>query len=430
MRSEPAAAPLEGAVVVLGVTGGIAAYKAVELCRRLVDGGATVLPVLTAAAERFVGAVSFSALGSEPARTSLFDDTDPIPHTRLARRADLILVAPATADFLGAYAAGLASDLLGTTMLASTAPVVCCPAMHAEMWEHPAVRQSCATLSSRGVTIVAPEDGHLAGGDEGPGRLADVATILKVASTVLAASRDRAHGRMGRPARSNDLASYRVLVSAGGTREPIDAVRYLANRSSGRQGHSIAEAAAARGASVVLVTASELAAPGGVEVVRVATAREMAGELLRRSGAADVVVMAAAVADFRPAEIAPGKLKRADGPPTIVLEPTQDILAALVAARRSGQLLVGFAAETESLETRAAAKLAAKGVDLLVANDVSQSGVGFGHETNAVTILSSDGMRIEVPLAPKLVVAHAVLDAVLAVLQRRAGPSGRSDRAE
>jgi phosphopantothenoylcysteine decarboxylase/phosphopantothenate--cysteine ligase len=399
---DPAA--LEGAVVVLGVTAGIAAYKAVEVCRQLVDRGAHVIPVLTPAATRFVGTATFSALASEPARTELFDPHDPIPHTHLGQAADLVLVAPATANFLAETAAGLAHDLLGAVLLATTAPVVVCPAMHAEMWKHPSVVDNLTTLARRGVVVVAPESGHLAGGDEGPGRLADPSLIVAAAAAVLASGRA--------------LAGVRVLVTAGGTREPIDPVRYIGNRSSGRQGHAIAAEARRRGATVTLVSASSLEPPPGVEFVPVETAAELSREVLARAGAADVVVMAAAVADFRPKAASPTKLKKADGPPEIVLEPTEDVLAELGRRRRPGQVLVGFAAETGDAVGRATAKLSSKGVDLLVVNDVSVPGVGFEAEMNAVTILDAKGGRTDVAMAPKPTIAAEVLDAVA---RRRSG---------
>ena len=267
---DPAA--LEGAVVVLGVTAGIAAYKAVEVCRQLVDRGAHVIPVLTPAATRFVGTATFSALASEPARTELFDPHDPIPHTHLGQAADLVLVAPATANFLAETAAGIAHDLLGAVLLATTAPVVVCPAMHAEMWKHPSVEENLATLLRRGVVVVAPESGRLAGGDEGPGRLADPSLIVAAAATVLASGRE--------------LTGVQVLVTAGGTREPIDPVRYIGNRSSGRQGYAIAAEARRRGATVTLVSASSLEPPAGVEFVPVETAAELSREVLVRARAA------------------------------------------------------------------------------------------------------------------------------------------------
>ncbi|CAN5659454.1 bifunctional phosphopantothenoylcysteine decarboxylase/phosphopantothenate--cysteine ligase CoaBC [soil metagenome] len=386
--------------IVLGVSGGIAAYKAVEVCRRLVDAGAHVVPVLTEGATRFVGAVTFSALASEPAQTSLWDERDPIPHTRLGQSADLIVVCPATARLIGAYAAGLSDDLLTATLLATRAPVVICPAMHTEMWEHPAVQDNLAVLIRRGVTVVAPEEGRLAGGDTGAGRLAEPATIVTAVRQLLA---------------PDDLAGLAVLVTAGGTREPIDAVRFIANRSSGKQGHALAEEAAARGAKVVLVTAADRPTAPGVEVVRVDTAAEMEQAVTARSDAADVVVMAAAVADFRPTRVAQGKLKKGDGVPRLELEATTDILAALGACKRPGQTLVGFAAETDDVAANAADKLARKGADLIVANDVSAPGAGFEHDTNAVMIVSAAGIDHNVALDNKRAIARAVLDAVVAI---------------
>ena len=277
---------LAGRRVVLGVTGGIAAYKAIEVCRRLIDAGAHVVPVMTKGAERFVGRTTLSALASEPVRTSLWDDADPIPHTRLGQSADVVLVAPATARVLGAYAAGISNDLLTATLLATRAPVLVCPAMHTEMWEHPAVQENLATLRRRGVVVVEPESGRLAGGDVGAGRLAVA----------------RAHRGRGR-ARAGPAATWpacRCVVTAGGTREAIDAVRVLTNRSSGKQGYAIAAEAAGRGAEVTLVTTVDRPAPPGVAVVDVESAAEMEDAVLRLGATADVVVMAAAVADFRP----------------------------------------------------------------------------------------------------------------------------------
>jgi phosphopantothenoylcysteine decarboxylase/phosphopantothenate--cysteine ligase len=380
--------------VVLGVCGGIAAYKAVEVCRRLMDAGVHVAPVLTEGATHFVGPVTFSALASEPARTSLFDGS--IPHTDLGQTADVVVVAPATAHLLARYAAGMADDLLTATLLATTAPVLLCPAMHTEMWEHPAVEENLATLRRRGVLVVDPEEGPLAGGDSGAGRLADPATIVARTLSLLG---------------ERDLEGVGVAVSAGGTREPIDPVRYLTNRSSGKQGHAVAEAAARRGATVTLVTAAPLAAPSGVVVVRVETAAEMQRAMDDAAASADVVVMAAAVADFRPK--APAERKVHDVP-DLVLEQTPDILAGLVARRRAGQVLVGFAAETDDVAARGRAKLDKKGVDLLVVNDVTAPGAGFDHDTNAVTILQRAGGATEVPLTTKADVADAILDAVVA----------------
>ncbi len=398
---------LAGKRIVLGVTGGIAAYKAVELCRRLIDAGAYVIPVMTAAAERFVGRTTFSALASEPVQTSLWDGPTTIPHTRLGQSADLIIVAPATARVISAYATGHATDLLTNTLLASRAPVLVCPAMHTEMWEHPAVVANLDTLRRRGVHVVEPDVGRLAGGDVGAGRLADPVDILTAAERILG---------------PGDLAGLKVVVTAGGTREPIDAVRVIANRSSGKQGYAIAAEAAARGAQVVLVSTVELPQPANVEVLAVETAEQMYTAVFTHA-AADVVVMAAAVADFRPKLSAPGKLKKQDGPPEIVLEPTPDILAELGAGKRPGQVLVGFAAETEDLVANASSKLASKQLDLIVANDVGAPGVGFGHDTNAVVLLRPEGEPTTVALRDKRAIAAAVLDAVVDIRSAAGGPA-------
>jgi phosphopantothenoylcysteine decarboxylase/phosphopantothenate--cysteine ligase len=392
--------------VVLGVCGGIAAYKAVEVCRQLVDAGVHVTPVLTEEATRFVGAVTFSALASEPVQRSLWDEASPIPHTRLGQQADLIVVVPATAHTIARYAAGLSDDLLCATLLATRAPVIVCPAMHTEMWEHASVRENLATLERRGVEIVPPESGRLAGGDSGEGRLADPGVI---AARVLE--------RLGHATR-RDLHGVRVTVSAGGTREALDPVRFITNRSSGKQGHAIAVAAARRGASVTLVTSSPLALPSDVASVVTRIDVESAADMEHAVGAAaegaDVVVMAAAVADFRPKRSAGKKLSKDEGIPELVLEPTPDILAGLAARRPPGQVLVGFAAETHDALERGRRKLARKGVDMLVVNDVTAPGTGFDHDTNAVVILDSSGNTQEIPLTSKDAVAHAVLDSVLA----------------
>jgi phosphopantothenoylcysteine decarboxylase/phosphopantothenate--cysteine ligase len=393
---------LAGRRIVLGVCGGIAAYKAVEVCRRLVDDGAHVVPVMTESATRFVGQVTLSALASEPVRTSLWDDGDPIPHTRLGQSADLVLVAPATARLLAALTTGYSHDLLTNTLLATRAPVVVCPAMHTEMWEHPAVRDNVDTLRSRGVVVVEPESGRLAGGDVGAGRLADPEAIVSAVERVLGPG-------------ARDLAGLRVLVTAGGTREPIDPVRFLGNRSSGRQGHALADEAAARGAEVTIITTTSLPVRPGVHVVSVATADEMHRAVGEHASSSDVVVMAAAVADFTAVSPASTKLKKADGVPLVELRPTVDILAELGRTRHEGQTVVGFAAETDDVEQHARSKLESKGADLLVVNDVSAAGVGFEHETNEVRILDRSGCVRHVPLTTKSKVAAAVLDAVLEV---------------
>jgi phosphopantothenoylcysteine decarboxylase / phosphopantothenate---cysteine ligase len=396
--------------VVLGVAGGIAAYKAVEVCRRLVDAGAHVAPVLTEDAQRFVGALTFSALASEPARTALFGGPEPIPHTRLGQSADLIVVAPATAKLIGKYAAGISDDLLTATLLATRAPVLICPAMHTEMWEHPAVQENLATLARRGVHVLAPESGRLAGGDVGPGRLADPERIVARALALLETP-------------TGPLVGRSVLVTAGGTREPIDPVRYVGNRSSGKMGHAIAAAARRRGARVVLVTTSAQPVAAGVELVPVETAEEMRDAVLGCSDECDVVVMAAAVADFRPKAVATEKLKKGDGPPELVLEPTVDILAELGARKRAGQVVVGFAAETERVREHAAAKLAAKRVDLMVANDVSAADSGFEVDTNRAVVLDASGGVEELPLLTKDALAEWLLERVVRSLGGGAGPS-------
>jgi phosphopantothenoylcysteine decarboxylase/phosphopantothenate--cysteine ligase len=401
--------PVHQPRVVLGVSGGIAAYKAVEVCRRLVDAGVHVTPVLTHDATRFVGPLTFSALASEPAQLSLWDEASPIPHTKLGQRADLIVVAPATAHTLARYAAGLSDDLLMATLLATRAPVLVCPAMHTEMWEHPSVRDNLATLEGRGVEVVPPESGRLAGGDSGEGRLADPAVIVA-----------RVLERLGHDAR-RDLAGTRVVVSAGGTREPLDPVRFITNRSSGKQGHAIAVAAARRGATVTLVTSSPLALPAGSGITRVdvETAADMEQAMGAAADGADVVVMAAAVADFRPKATAGTKLSKEDGLPELVLEPTTDILAGLARRRPPGQVIVGFAAETHDVLERGRRKLERKGVDLLVVNDVSAPGAGFDHDTNAVVILGADANVDEVPLTSKDAVGNAVLDRVIVHLNEK-----------
>jgi len=399
---------LAGRRIVLGVCGGIAAYKAVEVCRRLVDAGAHVTPVLTDDALRFVGALTFSALASEPARTSMWDTPDPIPHTRLGQGADLVLVAPATAHLIGRYAHGLADDLLTNTLLATRAPVLLCPAMHTEMWEQASVQDNLTLLRSRGVHVVPPEEGRLAGGDVGAGRLAEPAVVVAAAERVLG---------------PNDLAGTRVLVTAGGTREAIDPVRVVTNRSSGKQGYAIAAEAAARGAEVTLVTTVDRPTPPGVaEVVRVSSAAEMQAAVVPRAPHEDVVVMAAAVADFRPVDPPADKIKKpADGGvPEIRLERTHDFLVDLGEAKPPNQVLVGFAAETRDLLPNATAKLRAKRLDLIVANDVSAPAAGFEHDTNAVVIIDASGMGHDVPLSDKRAIAGAVLDAVVRVRATRA----------
>ncbi|MBU6233205.1 MAG: bifunctional phosphopantothenoylcysteine decarboxylase/phosphopantothenate--cysteine ligase CoaBC [Acidobacteria bacterium] len=389
--------------IVLGVAGGIAAYKSVELLRLLRDAGYFVSPILTPDATRFVGEVTFSALASEPTRTSLYGDpTTPIPHTYLGQNADLIVVAPATAHLIARYAMGLADDLLTATLLATTAPVLLCPAMHTEMWEQPSVRENLATLRRRGVLILEPDEGPLAGGDSGRGRLPHPQKIFETLQTVLGGG-------------AGPLAGQSIVVSAGGTREPIDPVRVITNNSSGRQGHAVAEVAARLGADVTLITASDLPLAADVarhiDTVRVRTAAEMHRAICDAASSADIVVMAAAVADFS-VVVSDHKLKKEDGVPRIELTPTVDILGELVKNRRPGQVIVGFAAETHNVLENARTKLKRKGCDFLVVNDVSADGVGFDHPTNAVVILNQRGDETEVPLSSKEDIAYQILSKV------------------
>ena len=385
--------------IVLGVSGGIASYKSVEISRRLVDAGAFVSPIMTSAAKKFIGEVTLSALASEPVKSSLWDEDDPIPHTTLGQQADLILVAPATAKLIGTYAAGISSDLLSATLLATRAPVILCPAMHTEMWEHPAVQENINTLKSRGVVIVDPEDGILAGGDLGKGRLAGVEAILSEVESTLT---------------KKDLSSFRLLITAGGTREPIDPVRYITNKSSGKQGYALAKAAHLRGAEVTLVTTMPDDAPFGVEVLCAETASDMRNVVMGIQSEYDVIIMAAAIADFRPAEISEQKIKKRKGSTNLKLENTHDFLIDLGKGKRPEQTIVGFAAETEHLEENALEKLERKHLDLIVANNVSHPGVGFSYDTNEVTIMSQDS-KWTLPLSDKRIIADGILDALLEV---------------
>jgi phosphopantothenoylcysteine decarboxylase/phosphopantothenate--cysteine ligase len=405
--------------VVLGVAGGIAAYKAVHLLRLLAEAGHEVTVVPTAAALRFVGEPTWSSLSGRPVATDVWADAHEVPHVRLGRQAELLVVAPATADLLARAAHGLADDLLTNVLLTARCPVLLAPAMHTEMWEHPATRDNVALLRARAVHVLDPDDGRLAGTDTGPGRLPDPERIVAAALDLVpgegvSASRG--------PSGPRDLQGRRVLVTAGGTREPLDPVRFLGNASSGRQGVALAEAARDRGASVVLVAAHlDVAEPSGVEVRRVGTAAELHAAAVAAAADADAVVMAAAVADFTPAAPALHKIKKGDAAELrLTLVRTVDVLADLSAhRRRPGQVVVGFAAETGdpggSPIDHARAKLAAKGCDLLVVNDVS-AGAVFGAATNAVTVLArEDGEVVEVARVPessKRKVADAVWDAV------------------
>ena len=406
---------MDGPRVLLGVSGGIGAYKAAALARGLVTAGATVDVVLTRGAREFVGAATFEGITGRPVRGEVWEGVADATHVELARAADVLVVYPATAHTLARLANGLADDLLTTAALVHRGPLVLAPAMHTEMWEHPATTANVATLRDRGALVVGPATGPLMGGDAGPGRLAEPDEVLTAIAAITTGA--------------GDLAGRRVLVTAGGTREPIDPVRYLGNRSSGRMGFALAAAARARGAEVVLITGpSALMTPPGVERVDVTTAREMDAAVTDRVGGQDVVLMAAAVADFRPDVAHATKLRRGDGPPTVTLVANPDVLAGVVARRGAAArpLVVGFAAETGDLEAGARRKLAEKGVDLLVANDVAAAGVGFDTEENAVLVLHRDGPVRAVPRAAKAAVATAILDEVVTALgdPGRVGTSG------
>jgi phosphopantothenoylcysteine decarboxylase/phosphopantothenate--cysteine ligase len=390
--------------VVLGVSGGIAAYKACELLRRLTESGHDVRVVPTASALHFVGAATWSALSGNPVSTEVWDSVHEVPHVRIGQHADLVVVAPATADMLAKAAHGLADDLLTNTLLTARCPVVFAPAMHTEMWEHPATQENVATLRRRGAIVVEPAVGRLTGVDTGKGRLPDPAEIFEVCRRVLARG-------TGEP----DLAGRHVVVSAGGTREPLDPVRFLGNRSSGKQGYALARAAAARGARVTLIAANTaLPDPAGVDVVQVGTAVQLREAVLKAAADADAVVMAAAVADFRPAAYASGKIKKKDGqePEPIVLVRNPDVLAEISAERAlPGQVIVGFAAETDDVLANGRAKLERKGCDLLVVNEVGERKT-FGSEENEAVVLGADGSETAVPYGPKEALAETVWDLV------------------
>ncbi|MEW2578164.1 bifunctional phosphopantothenoylcysteine decarboxylase/phosphopantothenate--cysteine ligase CoaBC [Streptomyces syringium] len=392
--------------VVLGVSGGIAAYKACELLRRLTESGHDVRVVPTASALHFVGEATWSALSGNPAGTEVWESVHEVPHVRIGQEAELVVVAPATADMLAKAAHGLADDLLTNTLLTARCPVVFAPAMHTEMWENQATQENVATLRRRGAIVIEPAVGRLTGVDTGKGRLPDPGEIFEVCRRVLAR-------RAGQPAA--DLAGRHVVISAGGTREPLDPVRFLGNRSSGKQGYALARTAVARGARVTLVAAnSELPDPAGADVVRVGTAVQMREAVLAAAADADAVVMAAAVADFRPERYAEGKIKKRDGrePEPVALVRNPDILAEISADRaRPGQVVVGFAAETDEVLANGRAKLARKGCDLLVVNEVGERKT-FGSEENEAVVLAADGSETAVPHGPKEALADTVWDLV------------------
>jgi len=393
---------IAGRNIVLGVTGGVAAYKAVYLARRFIEAGAHVRTVMTPSARKFVGEATFAAITGHQPIVQLFGNDDVSPHTTLARWADVIVIAPATASTIAKLASGDAANALVATVLATTSDVVVAPAMHSEMWEHAATQTNVERIGSFGYTIVPPQEGALAGGDEGVGRLAEPEDIVEAVEKTLSLG---------------DMAGLSILVTAGGTREPIDPVRYIGNRSSGKMGNALAKTAADRGATVVLVTAA--LAPSdtrGIDVVRVETASDMADATWSRAGDCDVAVMAAAVADFRPVGAAGEKLRRSDGSPTIEFEATPDVLGG-IANLPKRPTLVGFAAEVGSLDA-AIDKAKTKGVDLLVANDVSIEGSGFGSDENTVVLIYPDGSTVEHALAPKFQVADVIWDAVLELRER------------
>ncbi|MGW8567170.1 bifunctional phosphopantothenoylcysteine decarboxylase/phosphopantothenate--cysteine ligase CoaBC [Isoptericola sp. NPDC055881] len=409
--------------ILLGVSGGIAAYKAVLLLRLLREEGHAVRVIPTASALRFVGAPTFEALSGEPVTGEVFEDVAHVPHVALGQGADLVVVAPATADLLARAAAGRADDLLTSTLLTARCPVVMAPAMHTEMWEHPATQANVATLRARGVVVIDPASGRLTGADTGPGRLPEPEEIARVALQSVPTP-----GAAVPRAGAGDLAGRRVVVSAGGTREPIDPVRFIGNRSSGRQGAALAEAARARGAAVTLVAANldddvtAAARAAGVVVVPVETTAELRDAVRAGAEDADVVVMAAAVADFRPAEVPSAKIKKVpgSGPAPISLVENPDVLAELARDRlRPGQLVVGFAAETGdadgSVLEHGRSKARRKGADLLAVNAVG-GGRGFGAATNEVTILDGHGEAVAEASGSKREVADAIWDTVMKAL--------------
>ncbi|MDH2416399.1 bifunctional phosphopantothenoylcysteine decarboxylase/phosphopantothenate--cysteine ligase CoaBC [Nocardioides sp. CER19] len=404
--------------VVLGVSGGIAAYKAAELLRRFTESGHDVTVVPTASALEFVGAPTWAALSGKEIATEVFENITEVPHVRIGQQADLVVVAPATANTLARAAHGLADDLLTNVLLTARCPVVFAPAMHTEMWEHPATAENVATLRRRGALVLEPAEGRLTGKDTGKGRLPDPDEIFALCSEVLA--RWTSTGSTDALA---DLAGRRVVVSAGGTREYLDPVRFIGNRSSGRQGYALARAAAARGADVVLVAANvSLPDPAGVKVVRVETTAQLRDEVVSAASGADAVVMAAAPADFRPTAVSDAKIKKAtDGSaPTIELTQNPDILKEISHHRpHPGSVVVGFAAETGddtgTVLELAKAKLARKGCDLLVVNDV-RGGAVFGSPDNEAVILAADGAAVDVPSGSKNALAHVIWDQVVARL--------------
>jgi phosphopantothenoylcysteine decarboxylase/phosphopantothenate--cysteine ligase len=409
--------------ITLGVTGGVAAYKAAELVRRLQQEGHSVQVVMTRRAREFVTPLTFAALSGQRVITDLFGDSSggeanlesAIEHIAVAQRTDLLLVAPATADIIAKFARGVADDFLTTLYLASTAPVVIAPAMNVNMWNHPATRENVETLRARGVKIVEPDEGYLACGMTGPGRLAGLEEILSAVHEVTKAQRD--------------LEGETILVSAGPTCEDLDPVRFISNRSSGKMGYAVAEAAVKRGARVILVSGPvNLETPAGVERVDVRTAEEMRRAVAERFADTSIAILAAAVADYRPAQPRPEKIKKGSAPLAISLDPTTDILAE-VAKNKGNKIVVGFAAETDHVAENARKKLASKNVDLIVANDVTTEGAGFDRDTNVVTLFSRDGRDLALPKMLKSEVAQRILDEVLRLRAVLHNPAPRHSNA-
>jgi len=399
--------------IALGVTGGVAAYKAAELVRRLQQEKLDIQVIMTRAAREFITPLTFAALTGNKVITEMFAAGNAAPanvesaieHIAVAQRIDLLLVAPATADILAQFAAGIAGDFLSTLYLATKAPVVVAPAMNVNMWEHPATQENLAKLRARGVHVVDPDEGYLACGMTGAGRLAATETIAHKVCDVLGLRKD--------------LAGQTILITAGPTREDLDPVRFLSNRSSGKMGYALAEAATRRGAHVILISGpTELHPPEGADWLPVRTAEEMRRAVLEHSPQANVIVMAAAVADYRPAAASATKIHRRGEHLVLELEPTPDILAELSAAK-GNRVLIGFAAETDRVVESARAKLARKGADIMVANDVTQEGAGFDTDTNVVTLIFRDGREIALPKLSKLEVAHRILDQALSLQQPR-----------
>ena len=410
--------------VALGVSGGIAAYKAAEVLRGLQRAGCRVRVAMTEHATRMIAPLTFRALSGEHVVVDDYapDNPDPIAHITFSQTVDLFLVAPATANIIAKFASGVADDFLSTTYLACTAPVLVAPAMNTTMWEHPATRRNLEQLRADGVHLIEPDAGEMACGTIGPGRLSEPERIVAAALKIL-----NGRGVNDSANQAGDLAGERVLITAGATREEIDPVRFISNRSSGRMGFALAEAARARGAEVAIVAGVTSAPePAGVRVVRALSAAEMHAAVSAEAGRATIFIAAAAVSDYRPAARAAQKIKKSDSALTLTLEPTEDILASVAGARRGGLLVVGFAAESERVVEHARAKLRRKNLDAIVANDITRDGAGFDSETNVVTIITADReAAVELPQMSKLEAAHRILDEVVRLRQSRAALAGQ-----